>query len=86
VTPEILLLDEALSVGDAEFKDRSDARIREMIGEAGTVFLVSHSLNSILDVCSRVLWIDHGRLVADGDPGKVVETYQAHVRRRRQQG
>jgi teichoic acid transport system ATP-binding protein len=83
ITPEILLLDEALSVGDAEFKDRSDARIKEMIGEAGTVFLVSHSLNSILDVCSRVLWLDHGRLVADGDPEEVVAAYQAHVKRRR---
>jgi teichoic acid transport system ATP-binding protein len=86
VTPEILLLDEALSVGDAEFKDRSDARIKEMIGEAGTVFLVSHSLSSILDVCSRVLWLDHGRLVADGDPQGVVEAYQAHVRSRRKKG
>jgi teichoic acid transport system ATP-binding protein len=85
VTPEILLLDEALSVGDAEFKDRSDARIKEMIGEAGTVFLVSHSLNSVLDVCSRVLWLDHGRLVADGEPERVIEAYQAHVKRRRKQ-
>jgi len=79
VTPEILMVDEALSTGDGEFKDRSDARIREMIGEAGTVFLVSHSLKSITDVCTRVLWIDHGRLIADGDPLAVVGAYQSHV-------
>jgi len=79
VTPEILMVDEALSTGDGEFKDRSDARIREMIGEAGTVFLVSHSLKSITDVCNRVLWLDHGRLIADGDPESVVGAYQAHV-------
>lgn len=78
-TPEILMVDEALSTGDGEFKDRSDARIREMIGEAGTVFLVSHSLKSITDVCTRVLWLDHGRLIADGDPTEVVGAYQGYV-------
>ena len=83
VTPEILMVDEALSTGDAEFKERSDARIREMLGEAGTVFLVSHSLKSITDVCTRALWLDHGRLVADGDPDEVVQAYQEHVKRRK---
>jgi teichoic acid transport system ATP-binding protein len=79
VTPEILMVDEALSTGDGEFKDRSDARIREMIGEAGTVFLVSHSLKSITDVCTRTLWLDHGELIADGDPDQVVAAYQTHI-------
>jgi teichoic acid transport system ATP-binding protein len=81
VTPEILMVDEALSTGDGEFKDRSDARIREMITEAGTVFLVSHSLKSITDVCTRTLWLDHGELIADGDPEAVVAAYQAHIDR-----
>jgi teichoic acid transport system ATP-binding protein len=81
MTPEILMVDEALSTGDAEFKDRSDERIREMIGEAGTVLLVSHSMRSIKDVCSRVLWLDRGRLVADGDPDEVVGAYQEHMDR-----
>ena len=83
VTPDILMIDEALSVGDAEFKERSDARIKEMIADAGTVFLVSHSMRSVLDICDRVLWIDHGELVADGPAEEVVEAYQAHVERRR---
>lgn len=83
VTPEILMVDEALSTGDAEFKERSDARIREMIGEAGTVFLVSHSLKSITDVCDRALWLDHGNLVADGPADEVVAAYQDHVDRRK---
>jgi teichoic acid transport system ATP-binding protein len=82
-TPEILMIDETLSVGDAEFKERSDERIREMIGEAGTVFLVSHSSSSILDVCDRVLWLDHGRLVGDGDAEDVVAAYKKHVKRRK---
>ncbi len=81
VTPEILMVDEALSTGDGEFKDRSDTRIREMIAEAGTVFLVSHTLKSITDVCTRVLWLDHGQLIADGDPEPVVAAYQDHVDR-----
>jgi teichoic acid transport system ATP-binding protein len=79
-TPEILMIDESLSTGDAEFKERSDERIGQMIGEAGTVFLVSHAMRSILDVCDRVLWLDHGRLVADGDPGPIVAAYQQHMR------
>jgi teichoic acid transport system ATP-binding protein len=83
-TPEILMIDESLSVGDAEFKERSDERIREMMDGAGTIFLVSHSTGSILDVCNRALWLDHGQLVADGDPEDVVSAYQEHVKRRKQ--
>jgi teichoic acid transport system ATP-binding protein len=81
VTPDILMIDETLSVGDAEFKERSDERIREMIGEAGTVFLVSHSSSSILDVCDRALWLDHGRLVGDGSAEDIVAAYKEHVKR-----
>jgi teichoic acid transport system ATP-binding protein len=83
VTPEILMVDEALSTGDAEFKERSDVRIREMMAEAGTIFLVSHSLKSITDVCTRALWLDHGRLVADGKPAEVVAQYEDHIARRK---
>ena len=90
-TPDILLIDEALSVGDAEFKQRSDARIKELIAGAGTVFVVSHSMRAILDVCDRVLWIDHGELIADGPAEAVVDAYRTHVgakrkRRRRRSG
>ena len=83
VTPEVLLIDEALSVGDAEFKARSDARIREMIAAAGTVFYVSHSLNGLVDICHRALWIDHGELIADGPADAVVAAYREHAGRRR---
>ncbi|WP_084104546.1 ABC transporter ATP-binding protein [Demequina sp. NBRC 110056] len=73
----ILLVDEALAVGDKEFRAKSEARIRELRDQAGTVFLVSHSMRSILDTCSRVIWIDHGNLKMDGDPQEVVDAYQA---------
>ncbi|WP_062137658.1 ABC transporter ATP-binding protein [Demequina aestuarii] len=74
---QILLVDEALAVGDKEFKAKSEQRIRELRQQAGSVFLVSHSMRSILDTCSRVIWIDHGNLKMDGDPDEVVAAYQA---------
>jgi len=74
-TQQILLIDEALAVGDRAFRKRSEQRIRDMRSEAGTVFLVSHSIKSILDTCTRVLWIDHGNLKMDGDPEEVCAAY-----------
>ena len=73
---EILIVDEALAVGDARFRKRSEARIREIREEAGTVFLVSHSMKSILDTCNRVLWINKGVLEMDGDAEEVVKAYR----------
>ncbi len=73
---QILLVDEALAVGDKAFRDKSEQRIRDMREQAGTVFLVSHSMRSILDTCTRVLWIDHGNLKMDGDPQEVVDAYE----------
>lgn len=75
VQPEILLVDEALAVGDGAFKRKSEQRITELLDGAGTVFLVTHSLGAITDICTRVVWIDHGKLVADGDPHEVVAEY-----------
>lgn len=73
---EILIVDEALAVGDARFRKRSEARIRQIREEAGTVFLVSHSMKSILDTCNRVLWINKGVLEMDGDAQEVVDAYK----------
>jgi len=72
---QILMIDEALAVGDRAFRKRSEQRIRDMRSEAGTTFLVSHSIKSILDTCTRVLWIDHGNLKMDGDPEEVCAAY-----------
>ncbi|MFW7415397.1 ABC transporter ATP-binding protein [Demequina sp. SO4-18] len=74
---QVLLIDEALAVGDKAFRAKSEARIRELREQAGTVFLVSHSMRSIMDTCTRVIWIDHGNLKMDGDPREVVDAYQA---------
>jgi teichoic acid transport system ATP-binding protein len=75
VEPEILLIDEALSVGDAEFKRRSKRRIEDLRERAGTVFLVSHSMRSIVNTCDRALWLEKGRVVADGPAQDVVDAY-----------
>jgi teichoic acid transport system ATP-binding protein len=71
----LLLIDEALAVGDKAFRRKSERKIRRMREHAGTVMLVSHSINSILDTCSRVIWIDHGNLLMDGDPKTVCDAY-----------
>ncbi|MEO6473425.1 MAG: ABC transporter ATP-binding protein, partial [Aeromicrobium sp.] len=73
---EILIVDEALAVGDKEFRKRSEARIRAIRDNAGTVFLVSHSMNSIRETCNRVIWINKGVLQMDGDPEEVIAAYE----------
>lgn len=75
---DILIIDEALAVGDQEFRTKSEARMREMRDQAGTVFLVSHSMKSILDTCTRVIWIEKGVLKMDGDPVEVTNAYNAY--------
>ena len=74
---EILIVDEALAVGDKDFRQRSEARIREIRDNAGTVFLVSHSMKSIRDTCNRVIWINKGVLEMDGAPDDVITAYEA---------
>lgn len=73
---EILIIDEALSVGDKRFQKRSEERIREIRDHAGTVFLVSHSMKSIRDTCSRTIWINKGVLEMDGSTDEVVDAYE----------
>jgi len=74
--PEILLVDEALSTGDAQFSDRSKKRMDELRAQAGCVFLVSHSLGTITDMCTRALWLDKGDLIMDGEPEEAVKAYK----------
>ena len=76
---DVLLIDEALATGDRQFQKRSEARIRELRKEAGTVFLVSHSNRSIRDTCERVLWLEKGELLMDGPTEDVLKKYEAHT-------
>ena len=75
--PEILALDEVISVGDQEFRDRSAAKIREFIAAGKTVIVASHEVDSIADLCSRFVRLERGRVVDDGPPAKVAEGYLA---------
>ena len=73
---EILIVDEALAVGDKDFRQRSEERIKSIRDGAGTVFLVSHSMGSIRDTCNRVLWLNKGVLEMDGSPDEVIAAYE----------
>jgi teichoic acid transport system ATP-binding protein len=75
VRPEILLVDEALSTGDAAFKARSRARLDAIREEAGTVLVVSHSTSTLRQTCTRALWMHRGRLRADGPVDDVLAAY-----------
>jgi teichoic acid transport system ATP-binding protein len=76
VNPEILLVDEALNTGDAQFNNRSKARMAELRAQAGCVFIVSHGLDVIRDMCSRVIWLDKGELIMDGLPDETTGVYR----------
>ncbi|MGH2787657.1 MAG: ABC transporter ATP-binding protein [Actinomycetota bacterium] len=84
VRPEILIIDEALAVGDRDFKVKSTKRIDELRRSAGTVFLVSHSMQQIHKSCTRVLWLKNGRLEMDGPPDEVIAKYNGTEMRRKQ--
>ncbi len=73
--PDILLVDEALSVGDEKFQRKCEERMQGFHDRGKTMMLVSHSLKQIQDNCDRVLWLHHGRLVRDGDTASVTEAY-----------
>lgn len=74
--PDILIVDEILSVGDAEFARKSAARMEALRQHGDAILMVSHGLDSILSMCHRVAWLDHGELRALGDPATIVEEYR----------
>src|SRR5271165_3904539 len=75
VNPDILLVDESLGVGDAAFQEKAKARIQTLLDRSKVVVLVSHDLESLRELCTRGLWIQQGRLVADGPIGEVIDRY-----------
>ncbi len=75
VDPEILIVDEILSVGDIAFQKKSEAKMKSMIGGGTTVLFVSHSLAQIEKICNRVVWLDHGKVVKIGDAKEICQEY-----------
>ncbi len=77
VQPDILILDEVLSVGDGAFRKKSEAKMREILSSGATSILVSHTLSQIRELCSKVLWLDHGRQIAfGGDVQAICDRYE----------
>jgi ABC-type polysaccharide/polyol phosphate transport system ATPase subunit len=73
--PDILLIDEALSVGDARFRKKSAAKMKELCEEARTIVLVSHALGTIQDLCDSAVWMHKGELQQQGEPQEVIDAY-----------
>ena len=77
--PDILILDEVLSVGDEGFKDTSAHRIKKILANGVTGILVSHSVQQVRDLCNKALWLDHGRQIAFGPSHEVCNAYSAYI-------
>ena len=75
VNPDILIVDEILAVGDAAFQEKSYTRMTEMMSHGTTVLLVSHNIDQIRRLCDRVIWLDHGNVVAIGDTNELCDRY-----------
>ena len=75
VNPEVLIVDEILSVGDIKFQEKSKNKMLEMIKGGTTVLYVSHSLASIEELCDRVIWLEHGEIVKMGDTKEICKEY-----------
>lgn len=80
VEPEILILDEVLSVGDAKFRKKSEAKIRSMFDKGITVLFVSHSVDQVLNICNKAIILDHGKIIASGDAEEICAKYNDMVK------
>jgi ABC-type polysaccharide/polyol phosphate transport system ATPase subunit len=85
IEPEILLVDEVLSVGDLAFQEKAQQRMREMMSRAQLIVVVSHDLGSLANICERAVWLDHGRVRQSGPTAEVVKAYTESVHQARPQ-
>jgi len=80
VRPDILIIDEALSTGDAKFKEKSLNRIKELRSDDRALILVSHAMATLRDVCNDVVWIHKGKVIQRGEPNVVIDAYQEFLK------
>jgi lipopolysaccharide transport system ATP-binding protein len=73
--PDVLLIDEVLAVGDASFQQKCFEHLNRLRARGCTIILVSHDLHAVGKFCERAIWLDHGRLMADGDPARTIQAY-----------
>jgi teichoic acid transport system ATP-binding protein len=78
--PDILMIDEALSTGDAHFREKASAKMAELRDSARAMFLISHGLGSIAEMCNDCIWLDKGRLMMRGAPSEVIDAYMTYVK------
>lgn len=78
--PDVLLIDEVLSVGDEHFQHKSFDRMMQFKEQGKTIFVVSHSLGSVQELCERAIWLDHGHMMMDAPSDQVIRKYRAAVR------
>lgn len=83
VNPEILILDEVLSVGDGAFRKKSEAKMMEIINSGVTTLLVSHSLDQIRRMCNKVLWLDKGKQIAFGEAKSICDQYEEFLAKKK---
>jgi ABC-type polysaccharide/polyol phosphate transport system ATPase subunit len=76
IAPEILLLDEVLAAGDLSFRNTAQQRMKDLIHRAQLVVMVSHDLPALRESCTRVIWVERGRICRDGSPDDVIAAYQ----------
>ncbi|MCI0464829.1 MAG: ABC transporter ATP-binding protein [Gemmataceae bacterium] len=79
IDPEILLIDEVLSVGDMAFQQKARERMQDMMAKARLIVVVSHEMHSIRQLCHRAVWMDHGHIRMTGAPDEVIEAYRRSV-------
>ena len=82
VQPDILILDEVLSVGDGAFRKKSEAKMREIIRGGATTILVSHSIQQVQELCNKVLWLEKGQQIAFGNTDILCGLYQDYLEKR----
>ena len=80
VNPEILILDEVLSVGDGAFQKKSETKMKEIIQNGKATILVSHSIDQVRRMCNKVLWLDHGKMVAFGEAKPLLDDYSTFLK------
>lgn len=80
VEPEILILDEVLSVGDGAFREKSEEKMREIIRNGKATILVSHSIPQVRRMCNKVLWLDHGKQIGFGDTNTLCDKYEEFLK------
>ena len=79
VEPEILIVDEVLSVGDAKFQEKSREKMNSLLDEDATVIFVSHATQQVRDICNRAIWLDKGKLITQGPVDEVCDAYEKFI-------